>query len=124
MRTGLGGDGVDKMTEAAAPEKASKSIDKTAAVATATATVQTGLGGDGGDKMTATATAQAWLVIRRRQQRDNGDFDGNGGGTKLAWLGGSGKTDRCQQKQRRWRCRLELAAMEIAEAATGGANLV
>ena len=34
----------------------------------ATAMVRTGLGGNGGEKMKATAVAQYWLVIRRRQQ--------------------------------------------------------
>ena len=65
-----------------------------------TVTVQTGLGsngGDGSDEMTVTALAQAWLVIRWQQQRDNGDCGGNGGGANLDWFGGSGKTATWQQ---------------------------
>ena len=66
----------------------------------ATTAVQTGLSGDGGNEITATAAAQAWLVIRRRQQRDNGDCGGNIGGANSDWIDGSGKTARRKQKQR------------------------
>ena len=72
--------------------------NKTAAVAKAT--VRTVIGSDGNDEMKAAAAAQAWPVIRRRQQRDNGDCGGNGGGANLTWLGGNGKMDRRQQKKK------------------------
>ena len=60
--------------------------------------------------MTAMSAAQAWLVMRRqqhrdnllirwRQQRDNSDCGSNGGGANLARLGGSSKMARRQQKQ-------------------------
>ena len=69
--------------------------NKKAAVATEAA--QTGLGGNGGDEITATAAAQAWLVIRQRQQRDNIYCGRHDRGANLAWLGGSDKTDGPQQ---------------------------
>ena len=96
VRAGLGGNGGNEMTETAEAQ-ASNSSDETAAVATATA--RTGIGGNVGNKMTETAAAQDWLVIRRWQQRDNGDCGGNGGGANLDWLGGSGKTARQHQMQ-------------------------
>ena len=46
----------------------SNGSDKTAAVATAAEKNE--LVGDSGNKMTETAAAQAWILIRRRQQRD------------------------------------------------------
>ena len=73
--------------------------NKTAAVGAAT--VRTGLDGDNGDEITATAAAQAWLATKRRQQRDNSNCGSNGGGANLAWIGGSDKTARRQQNQRR-----------------------
>ena len=76
----------------------SNGSNKTTAVATAE--VQTGLDGDSSDNMIATAAAQAWLVIRRRQQQDNSYCGRNGGGANLDWIGVSGKTTRQKQKQR------------------------
>ena len=77
---------------------ARKISNETAVVATET--VRTGLGGDGGNEMTETAAVQAWLMIIRRQQQENGDCGDNVGGANLAWLGGSGKTARQQKNQR------------------------
>ena len=56
--------------------------DKTVAVATVAAQ-----NGHDNNEMTATRAAQAWLVIIQRQQRDNSDCGGNGGGANLAWIG-------------------------------------
>ena len=56
--------------------------DKTVAVATVAAK-----DGHDGNDVTATAAAQDWLVIRRRQQQDNINCGGNGGGANLAWIG-------------------------------------
>ena len=75
----------------------SRNVSKNTAEA-ATAEARTGIGSDGNDKMKSTAEAEDWLVIRRRQQRDNSNCGSNGGGTNLAWLGVSGKTLRWQQQ--------------------------
>ena len=71
--------------------------DTTAAVATKVSRI--GIGGNRSENMKATAAAQDWLVIRRRQQRDNRDCGRNGGGENLVCIGGNVKTARRQQKQ-------------------------
>ena len=70
----------------------SNGINKTSAVSTEMA--RTGLRGDGGNKMKETLAAQAWIGIRRRQQRDNNDCGSNSGGKNLSWIGLAAATRR------------------------------